>query len=461
MSVAPSPSVLSAEAAAFLAAHPDTETFELLIPDTNGVIRGKWVPRSAVQRAFEGGIRLPSSVFAIDIWGNDVHDSGLVYETGDRDALCIPVPGTLKPVPWLHRPTAQALMAMYEPDGQPFFGDPSNVLEAIMARFEALGLTPVVATELEFYLLDRDTAGDGTPQPPVSPLGGGRSWSSQVYGIEELHAFEDFFDGITRGCKEQELPIDTFVAEQAPSQFEVNLKHVADASLAADHAVLLKRVIKGVAQAHGMSATFMAKPFGQYSGNGMHVHMSLIDRDGRNVFDDGTPNGSALLRHAVAGLKATMADTMALYAPNTNSYRRFAPGTHAPTTATWGYDNRSTALRIPSGERQAMRFEHRVAGADANPHLVLAGILAGAHYGIVNRLDPGEPVRGSAYERGDASTLPNSLDWALEEFERSAFVQDYLGEPYVRLYAACRRQELAAFGKQVTPLEYDSYLRTV
>ncbi len=448
------------EAADFLARNPDIETFELLIPDTNGVLRGKWVPRSAVARVFEGGIRLPSSVFAIDIWGNDVHDSGLVYETGDRDALCMPVPGTLMPVPWLKRPTAQALMTMYEPDGRPFFGDPSHVLDAVLERFRKLGLTPVVATELEFYLLDRETDG-GRPQPPISPLAGQRSWSSQVYGIEELHAFEDFFDGITRACEDQNLPIDTFVAEQAPSQFEVNLKHVPDAILAADHAVLLKRVIKGVAQAHGMSATFMAKPFGQFAGNGMHVHFSLVDANGNNVFDDGSANGSRMLRHAVAGLMATMSDTVALYAPNTNSYRRFAPGTHAPTKPSWGYDNRSAALRIPSGERQAMRIEHRVSGADVNPHLVLAAILAGAHHGIVNELEPGEPIKGSAYDRTDLGTLPNTPDWALEEFEKSEFMREYFGAAYVNLYAACRRQELAAFGKQVTPLEYDSYLRTV
>lgn len=449
------------EVGRFLAAHPEVEVFELLIPDTNGVLRGKWVPRSAVDKVYGTGIRLPSSVFALDIWGNDVLASGLVIETGDRDGLCRPVPGSLTLVPWLKRPTAQMLMAMYDPDSvQPFFGDPRQVLAQVLAGYAALGLTPVVALELEFYLLDREPSPDGSPQPPLSPGTGRRQWSSQVYGIDELHEFEDFFDGVARACVLQRLPVDTTVAEQAPNQYEINLKHVPDAILAADNAVLLKRVIKGVAHQHQMAATFMAKPYGELAGNGMHIHFSLIDERGFNVFDDGSAEGSALLKHAIAGMVTTMRETMALYAPNTNSYRRFQPGSHAPVSANWGYDNRAAALRIPSGERQAMRIEHRLAGADANPYLALAAMLAGGLRGIREKLDPGEPSRGHV-GNGQAPVLPASLKHALEIFDKSPFPREAFGESYPRLYSACRWQELEKFGKQVTPLEYDSYLRTV
>ncbi|TCO83475.1 glutamate--putrescine ligase [Plasticicumulans lactativorans] len=448
------------EAHAFLSRHPDIEVFELLIPDTNGVPRGKWVPRNALAKVADGGIRLPSSMFALDIWGNDVLDSGLVFETGDRDALCLPVAGSLKEVPWLKRRTAQLLMSMYEPDGQPFFGDPRHILGRMVDLYRAMGLTPVTAIELEFYLLDREPGADGRPQPPLSPMTGRRQFTTQVYGIDELHEFEDFFDGISRAATLQDLPVDTTVAEQAPNQYEINLRHVADPVAAADHAMLLKRVIKGVAQAQGINATFMAKPYGDLAGNGMHVHFSLIDEHDHNVFDDGSAQGSALLRHAVAGLAATMGEAMPLFAPNINSYRRFQSGSHAPSNPSWGYDNRSTSLRIPSGERHAMRIEHRLSGADANPYLALAALLAGAYHGIVNQLEPDAPTIGNAHEQ-HAPTLHDNLADALIDFEESDFVAQYFGDAYRRLYAACKWQELATFGTQVTPLEYDSYLRTV
>ncbi|PWV58731.1 glutamine synthetase family protein [Plasticicumulans acidivorans] len=455
------PATAREEVEQFLQLHPDIEVFEMLIPDTNGVLRGKWIPRSAVTRFAEHGMRMPASVFALDIWGNDVLESGIVLETGDRDSVCMPVPGSLTLVPWLRRPTAQMLMTMREPDGAPFFGDPRYVLASVLARFAEMGLTPVVALELEFYLLDREAAADGSPQPPISPSNSRRQWTSQVYGIDELHEFEDFFDAVSRACALQNLPVDTTVAEQAPSQFEINLKHQPDAILAADNAVLLKRVIKGAAQQYQMAATFMAKPYGELAGNGMHIHFSLLDQQGRNVFDDGSHQGSPLLRHAIAGMVTTMRETMCFYAPNTNSFRRFQPGSHAPIAATWGYDNRSTALRIPSGDTNAMRVEHRVAGADANPYLALAAMLGGAWHGIVNRLDPGEPTSGNAHECEHVPMLPTALKHALEIFDRSVWLPQVFGESYHQLYSACRWQELEKFGRQVTPLEYESYLRTV
>ena len=279
---------------------------------------------------------------------------------------------------------------------------------------------------------------------------GSRNWKSSPKS----------FGDITQTCAAQDIPADTLIAEHAPGQYEINLNHVPDACLAADQAVLMKRAIKGVAMRHGMSASFMAKPYGDRAGNGFHIHFSLLDRQGLNVFDDGTAEGSPMLRHAVAGLATTMADGMAVFAPNLNAYRRFQPGSYAPTAPAWGYDNRTTALRIPLAEPQAMRIEHRVAGADANPYLTLAVVLAGAHYGISKQLEPAPPTAGDAYTQHRPS-LPRVWEQALEVFQQSEFIQDYLGAEYRKLYSACKWQELNTFRSLVSTQEYGAYLRTV
>lgn len=448
------------EVQTFLKRYPDTEVVEVLLTDTNGVMRGKQLPAGALTKVFKGGVRLPASVFALDIWGDEVEASGLIFETGDADRVCTAVPGSLKPVTWLKTPTAQVLLRMLNADGTSFYGDPRQVLAGILTRYADLGLTPVVATELEFYLFDIERGADGSLRPPRSPITGQPLAGSQLYGIDELQEFGEVFGAIARACTAQGVPTDTLIAEHAPGQYEINLTHVPDALLAADQAVMLKRAIKGVAASHRMTASFMAKPFGDRAGNGFHIHFSLLDGDGRNVFDDGTDKGSPVLRHAVAGLAATMADGMAVFAPNANSYRRFQPGSYAPMAPAWGYDNRSTALRIPLAEPSAMRIEHRVAGADANPYLTLATVLGGALHGIVNQLEPPPVTVGDAYRQHPPS-LPNTWEQALTAFESSGFVGEYLGTDYRRLYSACKWQELNAFKGQISPMEYNAYLRTV
>jgi glutamine synthetase len=448
------------QASAFLESHPEIEVIEVFIADANGVLRGKWLPRNAAMKVFEGGIRLPRSALSVDIWGQDVIGSGLVFETGDSDGICVPVPGTLKTVPWLARPTAQVQMTMLDADATPYFGDPRQVLGRVLDLFAARGLTPVVATELEFYLFDKELDAAGRPQAPISPVTGQRQTTSQVYGIDDLQEFEGFLADVARACAAQDIPADTAIAENAPGQYEINLNHVADAQAAADHAVLLKRALKGIAKQHGLFASFMAKPYGEQAGNGMHVHFSLIDEAGDNVFDDGSAQGSDLLRQAIAGMAATMNDGMAVFAAHANSYRRFQRGAHAPTSPSWGYDNRTTALRIPLGSAKAMRVEHRVASADTNPYLTLAVILAGAYHGIAKELSPPPVTEGDAYAQ-EAPKLATTWDQALAVFEGSSFIGEYLGAPYQALYAACKRQEQAVLGLQVTDVEYDTYLRTV
>ncbi len=443
----------------FFESNPEVEVVESFVVDINGQFRGKWVPMNSADKALKGQLRLPRSSFALDIWGNDVFSSGLVIETGDSDGICVPVTSSLALIPWLERPTAQLLFSMNNPDGSAFFGDPRQVLAKILARFAERGWTPVVASELEFYFVD-PKAHPGRPLPPLSPVTGLRLSEPQVYSVSEMQEFEGVLAALARACEQQRIPADTTISENGPGQYEINLNHVSDALLAADQAVLMKRLVKGVARCHGLEATFMAKPYGDCSGNGLHVHFSILDGSGANIFAGEDASGSPALRHAIGGLVATMAEGMAIYASNANSYRRFQAGSHAPTTASWGYDNRSSAIRVPDSDIPATRVEHRVSGADAHPHLVIAAILAGAYQGLTTEIDPGAPIEGDAYS-SKAATLPNTWEAALCAFENSEFVAENLGVNFQQLYSACKRQEKERIERTISNVEYDAYLMRV
>lgn len=453
----------AAEAHAFLSRHPDIDSIDLLISDLNGVMRGKRIPRDNLEKAYEEGVNLPASIFALDINGNTIEETGLGLSSGDGDRLCRPVPGSLIPSPWLRRGRqAQLLMTMVEPDGSPFFAEPRQVLNRVLERFRHAGLTPVIAVELEFYLIDRSRDVLGMAQPPRSPATGERAVQSQLYSINELDEYADFLNDILAAAQGQELPLDTALKECAPGQFEINLLHCDNALNACDSAVLLKRLIKGVALTHGFEATFMAKPYGLEAGNGTHVHISLLDHDGNNMFaaTDEDPLGSPLLRQASAGLIELMPASMALLAPNLNSFRRFQPGLYVPLAPTWGYDNRSVAIRIPSGPNEARRIEHRVAGADANPYLLIATLLAAIDHGMQHRLEPPADTVGNAYEQCEPS-LTNSWKQALDLLEGNQVLAESLGADFLRVFLANRRAERAQAMQIVSKLEYDWYLRHV
>lgn len=446
----------------FVPTSSEYNEFDLFISDLNGNLRGKRMPGSAQKKVFKEGVKLPRSVIGFDHWGDDVLENGLVFETGDSDGICMPVHPEPINVPWAEAPRNQVLAMMFDPDGNPFDADPRQILLNIVGRFKAMGLTPVMATELEFYLLDGKSERRQIPQPPVLAEGHGRRlFDTDCYSIEEMDGLASFFGEVRSACVEQGIPADTIISELGPGQFEINLMHVADPALAGDHATLFKRLVKGVARKHDFGATFMAKPYADKSGNGFHVHFSLIDKDGNNVFDDGTDAGSDLLRHAIAGLMETMADSMLIFAPHLNSYRRFAAGAHAPTFASWGYENRTVALRVPESEPVARRIEHRVSGADANPYLVLASVLAGALYGIENKLQPPSPIEGDAYaeaEERDLPRLPTRWDDATEALKESEVLKEYMGESFVRVFSAAKEQEQRKIQSRISDVEYEAYL---
>jgi glutamine synthetase len=326
-----------------------------------------------------------------------------------------------------------------------------------MERFAQRGLTPVMATEMEFHLLRQEMDESGLPQHTQGDRAGGRLNAGQTYGMDVMQEQADLLHAIRDACEAQNLPVDTLIKESAPSQYEINLYHTADALLAADQAVMLQRTIKGVARQYGLLATFMAKPFADIAGNGMHVHCSLLDADGNNAFDDGSGKGTELLQQCIAGCLATMEESMLLFAPNQNSYRRFQRGTHAPLAPTWGYENRTVSLRIPADVPAATRIEHRVAGADANPYLVIAALLAGLLHGIDSALSPPPPLEGNAYDQVPPS-LPRYWPDALARFERSTHIRSSFGEDFQKVFTILKQQELDEFDRQVTLLEYEACL---
>lgn len=451
----------NSEAEAFLAAHPDLISVDLLLPDQHGVLRGKRVPAHELLKVYSHGIYLPGSVFALDINGNTVESTGIGFDTGDCDQPCRAIANSLTLVPWQKKTMAQCLLTMEQQPGSPYFANPRHVLDGICDQYQSLGYTPMVAVELEFYLTDTQRLANGQLQPPIAPITGLREADTQVYAVDNLDDYSALLDDIMAAAQTQNIPASTAVAEYAPGQFEINLSHVANPVLACDQAILLKRIIKSVSQRHGYAATFMAKPYANQAGSGMHIHMSLLDQQGNNVFaspKQAMPN--TMMAKALAGLQTTMAESMALLCPKINSYRRFEPDFFVAMAPTWGIDNRTVALRIPNGSEDANRIEHRVAGADANPYLAMAAVLAGALHGITSELPLSAPSTGNATTTAPAS-LPSTWTEAYNQLSNSTFASRYFGVEFLKVYQSVQQQEYNDFNRHVSALEIDWYQRTL
>lgn len=443
----------------FLAARPELRFIDLLLHDLNGVDRGKRVDVAGAAAVLANGLLLPGSMFAIDVPGETVQETGFGFDEGDADRPCLPVRGTLVDVPWLDHGVAQAQISMYERDLSPFAGDPRHALARMLGQFRALGLTPVVAVELEFYFVDRERTTDGLPQPPRSPLTGRREHRTQINSMLDLDEYSAVLAAIDSACHAQHVPSTMALAEYGAGQFEVNLKHGDDALRVCDEAMRFRRIVKCVARHHGMDATFLSKPYADMAGSGLHVHVSLQDAAGRNVFASDDPLGSAPMQHAAAGLLSTMAEGMAVFAPLANSWRRLRPAAYVPLTADWSVNNRGAALRVPVSDATNRRLEHRVAGAEANPYLVMTWILGGILKGLRDQRLPRPPLEGNAYvAHAGGEALPRHWPVALEHFERSEFARAVLGETLHRLFGMVKRHELDEFGALVTPQECALYL---
>jgi glutamine synthetase len=457
-SAAPSPAD-PAEAVSFLAAHPDVEAIELMITDPGGVARGKIVAREELTALYADGRCVAGSILGLDISGEDVEGTGLVWSVGDADRLCRPIAGTLRRAPWTQRPAAQVLMSMYDMDGTPTFADPRHALTRCIESLEQRGLRPVMAAEIEFYLLKRGANGELAPATGL--LSGQQQTRHDAYSLGKLDDMAPVFDDIYTAARTQQLPLRTLMSEYAPGQFEITLLHRDNALRAIDDAIMFKRLIRAVAARHGLVACFMAKPFEEHAGSGMHMHLSLQDDRGENIFASDAPEGTPALRYATGGMQRTMAESMLIFAPNANSYRRLRRMSYAPTAPTWGINNRSVSLRIPAGPAQSRHIEHRVCGADANPYLVAATVLAGARSGLEGRFDPGPPATGNAYENTGGAQLPSDWYSAIRAAQSSAFLHEALGERFMHAFVAIKTQECDKFHARVPPADYEWYLDNV
>jgi glutamine synthetase len=449
------------ECRAFLEANPDIKYVEIVFTGMSSAPIGKRLRRHELMPIYTYGRFLPGSTQVVDITGQDAYDTGLVWENGDADMLARPAPGTLVRAPWLGDDTAQVLCSMHELDGTPSDLDPRAVLQNVINRFKADGLTPVAACELEFYLVDAQRAEDGGLQLPRHPITGERPTLNGVYGLREMEDIGDFLRDLWETADAQDVPLEGAIAEYGVGQVELTLRHKDDVLRAGDDAVMYKRLAKGVALVHGMEATFMAKPFSDQAGSGLHLHVSVASDTSKNIFASERPEGDPRLVHAIGGLKALLGESMAVFAPNANSFRRFRANSYAPVAPTWGVNNRTVSLRVPAGPPSTRHIEHRVAGADANPYLALAVLLAGVHYGITHQVDPGPMVTGDGYAAAAKSDerLPSNWFAAIEAFENSAILKDYLGERFVKMFCALKRQEQDRWFEVVTKLDLDWYLK--
>ncbi|MDF2141651.1 glutamine synthetase family protein [Paenirhodobacter sp. CAU 1674] len=441
----------------WLKEHPEVRTIRVAAADLNGVARGKRIPARFASKVFTEGTRFPFSVMNLDIWGEDIEDSPLVFETGDCDGLLMPTERGFLPMPWLEAPTALLPIWMFHMDGRPYAGDPRQALARVLDRYKARGLTPVVATELEFFLID--DSGSRLRVPP-SPRSGKRRTGGETLSLRALDAFDAFFTALYDACEAMDIPADTAISEAGPGQFEINLMHQADPLKAADDTWLFKMLVKGLARRHGFAASFMAKPYDMWAGNGMHTHFSVLDAAGENIFNDGTPQGSDALRQAVAGCLAALPGSTLIFAPHENSYDRLVPNAHAPTGIGWAYENRTAALRVPSSGNAARRIEHRVAGGDVNPYLMIAAILGAALIGIEDRMIPDEPLKGNAYAQ-NLDQLPPTWHRAIETFSMCPLVRRIFDDEIVENFLMTKRQEIHYMAELSDQEQSELYLDTV
>ncbi len=439
-----------------LALLAECELIEAFIIDVNGVPRGKWLQPDKAKALLGAGISIPRSAFLLDIWGRDIVEGGIAYDTGDPDGLCVAVPHSISRMGWAEGNTVQAMLTMRDAAGQYFMLDPRSILANVLDRYAAAGFTPALGVELEFYLVG--TQNGQAIAPRGAEAGGWKGWQIDAVGLAEIHNYEIILREMMACARVQDIALETLISESGPGQFEVTLKYSADALRLADSAVLFKRTIKHVARKHGLTATFMAKPYGQWAGSGMHVHMSLLDRAGKNVFTGAGERAADLLYHALGGVIRAMPDTMLTLAPHANSYRRFAPGVHAPTHGDWGHDNRLAAIRVINVDPAATRIEHRVAGADCNPYLAFAAFLGSALDGIETNADPGAESFGDQ-RAPTAPALPTAWCDAADHFARSPHIATIFGAGFQKFFTACKQQEINEFRRRIPDVEYDAYLK--
>jgi glutamine synthetase len=428
---------------------------ECLVPDMTGNARGKFIP---ADKFVKEDSRLPESILVQTVTGDytDIH-SELVGPI-DGDMMLEPDPDTLRSVPWAGDPTAQIIHDCYTREGELHPLATRSVLKRVLELYEAEGWVPIVAPEVEFYLVQKNIDPDNELQPPIG-RSGRREAGRQSYSIDAVNEFEPIVEEMYDFCEAQELEVDTLIHESGLAQMEINFLH-GEALNLADQAFVFKRTMRETALRHGIYATFMAKPMEHEPGSALHIHQSIVDAEtGQNVFSNEDGSEHERFRHFIGGLQYYTPGAIACFAPSVNSYRRFAPDIAAPINLHWGYDNRTTGLRVPDSSPSARRVENRFPGADANPYLAIAVSLACGYLGMKQKLEPSAPHEGDAFQEPIA--VARSLEEALRLLEEDTDLKDALGPRFVKAYMAVKQEEFEAFNKVISSWEREYLLLNV
>ncbi len=441
----------------FIRQHAITEV-ECLVPDMSGIARGKIIPAEKLLRILrERGMPIPEAVFVQTVTG-DYPDEDVISPT-NGDVYMVPDENTVRLVPWYKEPTAQIICDAYYADDTPVPFSSRYILKKIIGEYEKRGWRPIVAPELEFYLVAVNTDPDIPLQPPVGRSGRKES-GRQAYGIDAVNEFDPIFEDVYDYCEAQNVDIDTLSHEAGAAQIEVNFNH-GDPLEVADQAFLFKRTAREVAMRHGVYATFMAQPMQTEPGSAMHIHQSVVDAvTGKNIFSTEDGQDTELFRHYVGGLQKYLPSSIVLFAPNVNSYRRFGhKETDSPINVEWGVDNRTAGLRVPVSKPENRRVENRLPGADGNPYLSIASTLACGLLGLIEKVEPTEQIKGSAYKKGHA--LPSHLFDAVKKFKQSKPLQELLGDQFSKGLVSIKEAEFKAYNAVISSWERENLLLNV
>ncbi|MEO1042018.1 MAG: glutamine synthetase family protein [Pseudomonadota bacterium] len=441
---------LQQEVDAFLERHPDLAQVELLASDLSGNFFSKWFRRDQLSGFAENGLSIPRAMYVLSGTSESMPEAvGMGDDDGDPDMPVDIAPGTLSVVNWGERRRAQGLLHSRATD---MVIDPRRVLASVVDRYKDKGLYPVVAFELEYTYFENDTQ-DGL-KTIINPHTGVDDTATMM-GSSRLEAFETILNDTVAACDVQGIETSTVSAEYGAGQFEINFPHYDDPVRAADHAQLFRRAVKTIARQHGKCASFIAKPDLVRAGNGQHLHVSVLNNDGHNIFSERDRAAPALM-NAVGGLQQAASEAMLFWAPNINSYRRFEPSNCVPTGATWAHEHRHVAFRIPLAKGNAWRVENRIPGADANCYLTLASMLAGMLHGIENAIDPSAETVGAPGM--DSSLLPLTIRDAIAATRKGDILGQYMDEGFVKLFASHREGELNSFEDFISQREIDWYV---
>jgi glutamine synthetase len=426
---------------------------EGIVPDMAGVARGKFVPAKKFRRE---GLKLPESVFIQTVTG-EFSDTDLVDEV-DRDMILRPDASTIRMVPWASERTALVIHDCFTQDGDPIDISPRYVLRRVLDLYKAEGLRPVLAPEVEFFLVKPNIDPDIPLEPPVG-RSGRQETVRQAFSIDAINEFDPLIDDIYDFCEAQEIIVDNLIHESGAAQLEINFMHGDPLDLA-DQVFLFKRIVREAAMRRNIYSTFMAKPMKNEPGSALHMHVSVVDeKTGKNIFADENGEDSAVFRSYIAGLQRYIPEATMLFAPYVNSYRRFMGMLSSPINVQWGYDNRTVGLRVPRSSPENRRVENRVPGADANPYLAFAATLAAGYLGMKQHLSPSEPVEGSAYNL--PHSLPREVSEAAALLRGSAGMREMLGDRFIDVYCEMKEEEYQEFFQVISAWEREYLLLNV